>query len=232
MGCSSTPRTGWRSRSTQATAALRAALVLAPDLWPAEMYLGFALSQLGDEPNAKRALRRGAAAVAVGRDLVRGLAGRRDRDGPAALVVDLRGRVADATGVLPTVRAALICERVLTETDGVVSAIRIFSRIEVPPGATLEATLLLMLANVDPESTPHHRVLMSMETSEGDVLGRQEFAITSPAEADTSFSLVLPFRFQAPVQDRTFWLRFAYDTDEQLLTRVPIQLRRQPAATE
>jgi chemotaxis protein methyltransferase CheR len=44
----------------QATAALRAALVLAPDLWPAEMYLGFALSQLGDEANAKRALRRGA----------------------------------------------------------------------------------------------------------------------------------------------------------------------------
>ncbi|HWO20095.1 MAG TPA: CheR family methyltransferase [Kofleriaceae bacterium] len=43
----------------QATAALRAALVLAPDLWPAEMYLGFALLQLGDEQNARRALRRG-----------------------------------------------------------------------------------------------------------------------------------------------------------------------------
>jgi chemotaxis protein methyltransferase CheR len=43
----------------QATTALRAALVLAPDLWPAEMYLGFALLQLGDEPNARRALRRG-----------------------------------------------------------------------------------------------------------------------------------------------------------------------------
>ncbi len=44
----------------QATAALRAALVLVPDLWPAEMYLGFALMSLGDEAGARRALRRGA----------------------------------------------------------------------------------------------------------------------------------------------------------------------------
>ena len=44
----------------QATSALRAALVLSPDLWPAEMYLGFALLQLGEESSARRALRRGA----------------------------------------------------------------------------------------------------------------------------------------------------------------------------
>jgi Flp pilus assembly protein TadD len=49
----------------QATAALRAALVLDPDLWPAEMYLGFALRQLGDETSATRALRRGAELAAT-----------------------------------------------------------------------------------------------------------------------------------------------------------------------
>ena len=49
----------------QATAALRAALVLAPDLWPAEMYLGFALVQLGDEAGANRALRSGAKLAAT-----------------------------------------------------------------------------------------------------------------------------------------------------------------------
>jgi len=147
------------------------------------------------------------------------------------LVDQLKG-VADANGLLPTVRAALICERVLTENDGVVSAIRIISRIELPPGAVLEAVLLLMLANVDPEPTPDHQILMSLDTGEGEQLGRQHFPIKSPAEAGTPFSLVLPFRFQAPVQDRTFWLRFAYDTDDQVLARVPIQLRRQSAATE
>jgi chemotaxis protein methyltransferase CheR len=49
----------------QATAALRAALVLAPDLWPAEMYLGFALFGIGDETGASRALRRGAELAAT-----------------------------------------------------------------------------------------------------------------------------------------------------------------------
>ena len=49
----------------QAASALRAALVLAADLWPAEMYLGFALFQLGDEAGASRALRRGAQLAAA-----------------------------------------------------------------------------------------------------------------------------------------------------------------------
>jgi hypothetical protein len=138
--------------------------------------------------------------------------------------------VSYARRVLPTVRAALICERVLTETDDVVSAIRIISRIELPPGAMLEATLLLMLANVGPEPDPDHQILMSLETGEGEQLGHQRFPIRSPAEPGAPFSLVLPFRFQAPVQDQMFWLRFAYDTDDQLLTRVPIQLRRWPDA--
>lgn len=49
----------------QAATALRAALVLIPDLWPAEMYLAFALTQLGDEAGSRRALRRGAALAAA-----------------------------------------------------------------------------------------------------------------------------------------------------------------------
>jgi Flp pilus assembly protein TadD len=49
----------------QAITALRAALVLAPDLWPAEVYQGFALFQLGDEAGATRAVRRGAQLAAT-----------------------------------------------------------------------------------------------------------------------------------------------------------------------
>jgi chemotaxis protein methyltransferase CheR len=49
----------------QAITALRAALVLAPDLWPAEVYQGFALFQLGDETGASRAVRRGAQLAAT-----------------------------------------------------------------------------------------------------------------------------------------------------------------------
>jgi chemotaxis protein methyltransferase CheR len=47
---------------------LRGALLLAPALWPAEMYLGFALAKLGDGPGAARAARRaGTLAAAPGR---------------------------------------------------------------------------------------------------------------------------------------------------------------------
>jgi Flp pilus assembly protein TadD len=48
--------------------ALRGVLLLAPELWPAEMYLGFALARLGDVPGAARAARRaGALAIAAER---------------------------------------------------------------------------------------------------------------------------------------------------------------------
>jgi hypothetical protein len=125
----------------------------------------------------------------------------------------------------------LICEKLLTEPDGVMSAIRIFSRLDLPPGSVFEAMLLLMLANVEPVTTPDHRILMRLETSSAEIMGQQQFAVTSPLAAGESFSLVLPFRFQAPERGTTFWLRFAYDTDDQELTRLPIQFRRPPQIT-
>jgi len=133
--------------------------------------------------------------------------------------------------MLPALRAALICEKLLTEADGMMSAIRIFNRLDLAPGATFEAMLLLMLANVEPVATPHHRILMRLETGAAEILGQQQFPVTSPLEAGDSFSLVLPFRFQAPELETTFWLRFAYDTDDQELTRLPIQFRRPPQLT-
>lgn len=125
----------------------------------------------------------------------------------------------------------MICEKLLTEPDGVMSAIRIFSRLDLPPGSVFEAMLLLMLANVEPVTTPDHRILMRLETSSAENMGQQQFAVTSPLAAGESFSLVLPFRFQAPERETTFWLRFAYDTDDQELTRLPIQFRRPPQIT-
>jgi hypothetical protein len=128
--------------------------------------------------------------------------------------------------MIPALRAALICEKVLTDADGVMSAIRIFSRLDLPPGATYDATLLLMLATVAPEAKPDHQVLVRLESITGETLGRQQFAITSPLEAGEAFSLILPFRFQAPARETTFWLRLAYDHDEHELTRLRMQFRQ------
>lgn len=86
----------------------------------------------------------------------------RDSSALAALLsrrraIDPARRNGDAREMLPALRAALICEKLLTEADGVMSAIRIFSRLDLAPGATSEATLLLMLANVEPVALRHRR---------------------------------------------------------------------------
>jgi hypothetical protein len=137
----------------------------------------------------------------------------------------------DDAGMLPALRAALICEQLLTERDGVMSAIRIFSRLELPPGATLEATLLVMLANIEPVATPEHHLIVRLETSDGEVLGRQQFPVAVPAEAGASFSVVMPFRFHAPPLPTTFWMCIAFDGDDRVLTRLPLELGQRAAAT-
>jgi hypothetical protein len=145
-------------------------------------------------------------------------------------VIDPPGAVQDAERVLPALRAALLCEKLLTEADGVMSAIRMFSRVDLPPGAVVEATLLVMLANVEPSDASAHQIIVRLETEAAEVVGRQQFPIAVPREAGASFSLVLPFRLQAPAVETTFWLCCAYDTDDQLLTRLPLQFR--PPVTE
>ncbi|TMQ06613.1 MAG: hypothetical protein E6J91_37495 [Deltaproteobacteria bacterium] len=118
----------------------------------------------------------------------------------------------------------------MTEADGVMSAIRIFNQLALAPRATFEATLLVMLANVEPAAGEHHEIVMRMMSDAGEVLGTQRFAVRAPLAAGESFSLVLPFRLQAPAAETTFWLCLAYDTEDQELTRLPLQFRR-PATT-
>jgi hypothetical protein len=127
--------------------------------------------------------------------------------------------------MLPAVRAALICEQVLTERDGVHSAIRIIHRFELPPGAYFESKLLLMLANTRVMESPHHRILMRVESSQREILSGTEFVVETPLAAGDTFSVIVPFRFQAPATDDMFWLSFAFDSDDQILTRVPVQFR-------
>lgn len=130
--------------------------------------------------------------------------------------------------MVPALRAALLCETLLTEADGVMSAVRMFSRLHLSPGAMFDATLLVMMVSVAPDDSPHHHVLVDLESSTGEVLGRQRFAVAAPLEANQSFSLVVPFRFEAPAQDTTYWLRLAYDDAAQRLTRFPIQFTPRP----
>lgn len=131
----------------------------------------------------------------------------------------------------PALRAALICEQVLTEHDGVHSAIRIVHRLRLAAGDTFEAKLLLMLANTERADRANHRVLLRVENRDGLTVSGTEFRIETPVAPGETFSVIIPFRFQAPAADDLFWLRFAFDTEEQVLTRVPVQLEVAQSAT-
>jgi len=126
---------------------------------------------------------------------------------------------------LPALRAALICEAVLTEADGVHSAIRIFNRLELAPGAHFDAKLLLLLATTERAAEQQHRILIRIEGPRSESVGGVDFEVTSPGEPGETFSVIIPFRFEAPPSEGMFWLRFAYDRDDQVLTRVPMHFR-------
>lgn len=127
--------------------------------------------------------------------------------------------------MVPALRAALICESVLTEPDGVHSAIRIVHRFHLQPGDFFDAKLLLMLANTERATDARHKILIRVESPTSEILSGTDVYVTSPVEAGETFSLIIPFRFQAPAADGMFWLRFAYDTEDQVLTRVPVHFR-------
>lgn len=116
----------------------------------------------------------------------------------------------------------------LTETDGVHSAIRIVHRMRLAPGDFFEAKLLLMLANTRRMDQPEHCILIRVESARSEILSGTEFAIEAPLEAGETFSVIVPFRFQAPSDDDMFWLSFAFDRDDQILTRVPVHFRIVP----
>lgn len=119
-------------------------------------------------------------------------------------------------------RAALLCETVLTEASGLRSPIRIFSRLSLPPGGEADATLLVMLANTEPQPIASHVVVLRIEDPAGGVLGQQAFDVSAPLEVGGTFDLVVPFRIAAPATPALRWLRLSIDDHE--LTRVPLHL--------
>jgi hypothetical protein len=119
-------------------------------------------------------------------------------------------------------RAALLCEIVLTEASGLRSPIRIFSRLSLPPGAAVDATLLVMLANTEVQASAEHQLVLRVEDAAGTALAELPFAVTSPLAIGETFDLVVPFSIVAPQVSTLRWLRLSLDG--QLLTCVPLHI--------
>lgn len=119
-------------------------------------------------------------------------------------------------------RAAVLCETVLTEPGGLRSPIRIFSRLALPPGGAVDATLLVMLANTDAQTSADHVIVLRVEDAAGAALAELPFAVTSPLEIGGTFDLVVPFTITAPLASALRWLCLSFDG--QPLTRAPLHL--------
>lgn len=157
----------------------------------------------------------------------------RAKSGDVVEKTNFRGHHAPPQGhtaqMVPAVRAALLCERVLHEVDGVKSAIRIFNQLEAAPGTVVEATLLLMLVTVEGAAAPERRTLHMRIDAPSRTLGEQQIALTVPPEPGAAFNLVMPLRVEAG-EPGTCWLRFHWEPEGQPIAHIPIHFRA-PAAT-
>lgn len=145
----------------------------------------------------------------------------------------------------PYVAAALFCERVLQEGDGVLSAIRIIDQqilhalgTELPadmPPAIMSATLLITLKAG--QTRGRYAVRVAPEAPSGEQLPAVDFAVNfHGGDGEQGINLVVPLQMQV-AQEGLYWFDVLWldsrseATEPALLTRVPLRVVYQPVAT-
>lgn len=136
------------------------------------------------------------------------------------------------TAELPLVRAAMVCERVLTERDGVLSAVRILDRLIAPappegaggPLVRAPLTLLLMLVGAGVAPGPH-RLLLHTQLPGGERVGAREMTIAIPESPELGCNIVLDLRFEASIEG-LYWFWVAFDAEDRILAGIPLHVER------
>jgi hypothetical protein len=143
------------------------------------------------------------------------------------------------------VAAALFCERVLQEGDGVLSAIRIVDQqvlhligANVPgdmPPAMLNTTLLIALKAG--QTRGRYAVRIAPEAPSGEGMPPVDFAVNfMGGDGEQGINLVVPMQMQV-AQEGLYWFDVVWvdpKVDPEagaLLTRVPLRVVYQPVAT-
>jgi len=124
----------------------------------------------------------------------------------------------------PHVRACLLCERVLREDDGTLSAIRIVHATLVPPGPAPPAqtlTLLVMLVRGDERPGLHH-VLLKTQLPSGEFVAAKSVPLQmDPGGPEQSVSVAIELNF-VPRGEGVYWFCLSWNSDGNILTRVPL----------
>ena len=129
----------------------------------------------------------------------------------------------------PFLQAALICERILTEADGTVSAIRIIDRFFItpnpgqPPAATMPAVVMSHTLFVTFKSGAVHGRLTAKLVFRGPSgLKLQEVSIPVLLEGDErGANLIIPYQIQVE-EEGLYW--FDVYLDDKLMTKVPFRV--------
>lgn len=139
----------------------------------------------------------------------------------------------------PFLQTALLCQKVLTEEDGVFSAIRIVDRFtthaagpdvpdEMPPGIIDLTALVIVKAG---DARGRFGIRLRPQRPSGQQMDAMDFPIRFDGAPDQGQALVLPMQMQMD-EEGLYWIDvFLVDRSgqkEDLLTRMPITIRYQP----
>jgi hypothetical protein len=131
----------------------------------------------------------------------------------------------------PLVLATLLCEKVLEEKDGVLTAVRMFDRLLVAPPepgsvATVPIVLLIVLRN-GTEVTREAAVGMRLVTPSGSRGPREAYPVELAGEPDAGVNLRVTLPLDAS-EEGLYW--FEIDLDGIPVSRVPLRLTFAPAS--
>jgi hypothetical protein len=125
----------------------------------------------------------------------------------------------------PYLQAALLCEKALQETDGVISLIRIVDRWTVSgptedmPQTAIQATMAIML-----KSGFHRgpgRLTITPNTPRDVALPAMEVPVHFEGDEDRGVNVIIPMAF--PVQEAgVYW--FAITLDGQVISHIPLRV--------
>lgn len=135
----------------------------------------------------------------------------------------------------PYVQAALICEKVLTSNDGVLSLIRVIDRVtvgavgtdppaEMPP-SNVDYTLSIMLKSGDARG--RHALKVRPEMPSGEQLPAVEVGLHLEG-ADRGNNVNVELKGITFNVEGLWWFDILFGDNETLLTRVPFRLIYQP----
>jgi hypothetical protein len=140
----------------------------------------------------------------------------------------------------PYVTVACLCERVLTEPDGVQSAIRIVDRItsqvlsaglassELAPAPTVLVDLFVLIILKNGQATGSHRLQISPIAPSNLKLPSTSVDVLFEGGPDRGISFVAPVKFVAQ-EEGLYW--FDVTLDDEPLTKMPLRIIVQRLST-